>query len=342
MKKFFDVFPSLTLEGKAKDLFAQVEVERVASTKRRDFLRVYIVSGRLIEKEYIFKAEETIKKQLFPTFPMVIKLYEKYHLSAQYNPQKFMDAYRDSILLELREYSPVEYNVFKNADVTYPEENKLLLTIEDSVPARSKAEELVRILDKIYNERFGFCVDIGVGYKESKAGRRREEDELRIARQVAEISARAAGGSMGGYAEEEGQPGRYAQPGGYGQNGGYAESGVYNESGYAHAGAYREAGGYAQADAYGENGGYTRTGAYHENGGYAQIGAYRGNGGYAQTGAYRGNGGYIQADAYGETGSYGQTGAYGEGGGYGQTGACGETGVYAPDAALTAGSLNGR
>ncbi len=317
MKKFFDVFPSLTLEGKAKDLFAQVEVERVVSTKRRDFLRVYIVSGRLIEKEYIFKAEETIKKQLFPTFPMVIKLYEKYHLSAQYNPQKFMDAYRDSILLELREYSPVEYNVFKNADVTYPEENKLLLTIEDSVPARSKAEELVRILDKIYNERFGFCVDIGVGYKESKAGRRREEDELRIARQVAEISARAAGGSMGGYAEEEGQPGRYAQPEGYGQNGGYAESGVYNESSYAHAGAYREAGGYAQAGAYGENGGYTRTGAYHENGGYAQ------------TGAYRGNGGYIQADAYGETGSYGQTGAYGESGGYGQTGACGETGVYA-------------
>ena len=101
-----------------------------------------------------------------------------------------MGIYRNSILLELREYSPVEYNVFKNADLTYPTENKLLLTIEDSVPARSKAEELVRILDKIYNERFGFSVDVEVAYKESKTAKHREDDELKIARQVAEISAR--------------------------------------------------------------------------------------------------------------------------------------------------------
>lgn len=212
MKKFFDVFPSLTLDGKVKDLFAQVEVERISSTKRKDFLRIYIVSDRLIEKEYILKVEETIRKQLFPSFPMVIKIYEKYHLSSQYNPEKFMNVYRSSILLELREYSPVEYNVFKNADITYPEENRLLLTIEDSVPARSKSEELVRILDKIYNERFGFQVNIGVDYKESKAGKRREEDELKIARQVAEISARVTGASgMGKSADGEGTAGAYGE-----------------------------------------------------------------------------------------------------------------------------------
>lgn len=212
MKKFFDVFPSLILDGKVKDLFAQIEVERISSTKRRDFLRIYIVSGRLIEKEHIIKAEKTIKKQLFPSFPMVIKIYEKYRLSSQYNPEKFMNVYRNSILLELREYSPVEYNVFKNADITYPEENRLLLTIEDSVPARSKSEELVRILDKIYNERFGFQVDIGVDYKESKAGRHWEEDELKIARQVAEISARVTGASsMGKSADGEGTVGAYGE-----------------------------------------------------------------------------------------------------------------------------------
>ncbi len=186
-----------------RDLFAQVEVERISSTKKKDFLRVYILSERLIEKEHIRKAEETMKKQLFPGFPMVIKIYEKYHLSSQYNPEKFTDVYRNSILLELKEYSPVEYNVFKNADISYPEENRLLLTIEDSVPARSRAEELVRILDKIYNERFGFRVDIGVDYKESKAGKHREEDDLKIARQVAEISARALGRPVAG----EGQDG---------------------------------------------------------------------------------------------------------------------------------------
>ena len=221
MKKFFDVFPALTLDGKSRDLFEQVEVERISSTKRKDFLRVYIASGRLIEKEQILKTEEAIRKQLFPTFPVEIRIYEKYHLSSQYNPEKFMDVYRNSILLELKEYSPIEYNLFKNADISYPEENRLLLTIEDSVPARSRAEELVRILDKIYNERCGFRVDIGLAYKESRAGRHREEDELKIARQVEEISARAAGSRGYGGTEES-----FVTNGTNGENGTYGTNGI--------------------------------------------------------------------------------------------------------------------
>lgn len=197
MKKFFDVFPALELEQKLKDMLEPVEVERVSSTKRRDFLRIYIVSNRLIEKENILKTENAIKKQLFPGFQMVIKIYEKYHLSSQYNPEKLTEIYRDSILLELREYSPVEYNLFKNADIIFPSENEIKIIIEDSVPARSRSEELGRILDKIYNERCGFETQIEVQYKESKAGKHREEDEQKIAIQVAQITAKAAGDSDG-------------------------------------------------------------------------------------------------------------------------------------------------
>ncbi|NLL76518.1 MAG: PolC-type DNA polymerase III [Clostridiales bacterium] len=193
MKKFFEVFPTLQLDDKMQDLFEQVEIERISATRRKDFLRVYISSDRLIHKEDILKAEGAIKKQLFPSFQMTVKIYEKYHLSAQYNPEKFMKIYKDSIMLELKEYSPIEYNIFKNADISYPGENKILLTLEDSVPARSKSEELVRVLQKIYNERFEFQVDITVAYKEGKTGKRKEEDDLKIARQVADITARASG-----------------------------------------------------------------------------------------------------------------------------------------------------
>ncbi len=203
MKKFFEVFPSLQLEDKLQDLFGQVEVERISATKRKDFLRIYISSDRLIHKEYVMKAEESIKKQLFPSFSMTVKIYEKYHLSAQYNPEKFMHIYKDSILLELREYSPVEYNIFKNADIEYPSENKIRITIEDSVPARSKSEELLRILDKIYNERFEFQVDISVDYKEGKAGKYKEEDDLKIARQVADIASRVGGALLGEDVQKE-------------------------------------------------------------------------------------------------------------------------------------------
>ena len=42
--------------------------------------------------------------------------------SEQYNPEKLMDAYKDSILLELRGYSPIEYNLFKGAKIEFPRE----------------------------------------------------------------------------------------------------------------------------------------------------------------------------------------------------------------------------
>ncbi len=191
MKKFFDVFPFLQVDDKVRQFLEETEVERVSSTKKKDLLRIYMVSGRLIEKEYIWKAEKGIEKML-SSFQTKVKIYEKYHLSSQYNTEKLMNAYRNSILLELREYSPVEYNLFKNGDISYPEEDRIVLTVSDSVPARSRGEELGRILEKICNERCGFQTSVEIAYKEEKAEKNREEDELRIARQVAEISARAA------------------------------------------------------------------------------------------------------------------------------------------------------
>ena len=194
-KQFFDVFPALKLDKKNQDLFEQVLVEKVSATKRRDFIRVTIVSEYLISKEVIFKVEGEIKKQFFANHDVKVKLYEKFKLSEQYTPEKLMDAYKDSILLELREYSPIEYNLLKGADIVFEGEKKLLLTIEDTVLAKSKAAELMRILEKIFNERCGFSVECVTDYKEKKGGRYKEEDDIKIARQVAEITARAGVGA---------------------------------------------------------------------------------------------------------------------------------------------------
>ena len=199
-KRFFEVFPTLKLDTGLKDLFEQTTVEKVTATKRKDFLRVYISSERLIQKEDIYRVENEVKRQFFPNTSIVIKLYEHFSLSVQYNPEKLMDVYRESILLELREYSPVEYNLFKKADISF-EGNRLLLTVEDTVLGKGKAEELIRILEKIYNERCGMPVEVAVGYKERAEGRYKEEDEQRLAMQVAEISARA-GYAVSGKATE--------------------------------------------------------------------------------------------------------------------------------------------
>ena len=201
-KQFFEVFPTLKLDKKIHDLFEQVTVEKVSATKSRDFIRVTIGCDYLIPKETIYKVEAEIKKQFFSAHRVAVKLYERFHLSEQYTPEKLMNAYRDSILLELKNYSPIEYNLFKGADIAFPGEDQLELIVEDTILARSKAAELARILEKIFNIRCGFQVACQMEYKEKKAGKYKEEDDLKIARQVAEITARASGTSMSDVGEE--------------------------------------------------------------------------------------------------------------------------------------------
>ena len=202
-KQFFEVFPALKLDQKIQDLFEQVTVEKVSATKSRDYIRVTVSSSYLIPKEMVFKVEREIKKQLFAYQPVVVKLYERFKLSEQYTPEKLMDAYKESILLELKAYSPVEYHLFKGADIAFLGTEGLTLTVEDSTPARSKAPELGRIIEKIFNERCGFSVMCRMEYKEKKSSSREEEDLL-IARQVAEIAGRAALGGGGNSADAGG------------------------------------------------------------------------------------------------------------------------------------------
>ena len=196
-KQFFEVFPKLKLDQKNQDLFEQTEIEKVTTTKSRELIRVTFLSRHLIQKENVLKVENEIKKQFFQDYTVRVKLYERFQLSGQYTPEKLMELYRDSILLELKNYSPVEYNIFKGADISYPDEREIHLIIDDTVPARSRKDELIRILQKILNERCGFAVHITAAYKAKKTGKYKEEDELQIARQVAEITARVYGSKDG-------------------------------------------------------------------------------------------------------------------------------------------------
>ncbi|MBO5031736.1 MAG: PolC-type DNA polymerase III [Lachnospiraceae bacterium] len=189
-KKFFEAFPNLKLDGVLKDLFEQVAVERITATRRKDLLRIYIRSERLIEKENVYCVENEIKKQFFPRDHITIKIYEKFILSEQYNPEKLMDVYKDSILIELKECEHMLYTMFRQADIHFPEENRMELVLEDSVIAKSKEDELIGILDKVLNERCGFRVKFQTIYKEAKASKYKEEDEQRIRKIVQIISSR--------------------------------------------------------------------------------------------------------------------------------------------------------
>ena len=130
-KGFFEVFPTLKLNSKLHDLMEQTTVDRVSSTSKRDFLRIYLSSDKLIQKQQIWEVEETIKEQLFKTVNITIKIYEKFSLSAQFTPEILTDIYKESILDELKEYNHVLYTAYRNADISF-QGNQMIIDCRES------------------------------------------------------------------------------------------------------------------------------------------------------------------------------------------------------------------
>lgn len=190
-KKFFDVFTTLTVDKRLRMLLESTTVERVTNNRESDFLRVYISSDHLIQKDIIWQAEQQIKKQLFNNHNIVVKILERFHLSAQYNLKNLISEYRTSILAELEKYSHVLYSMFKNAGLNFQGESGLELLIKDTVLFRDKKEELLEILEKLLVDRCGVDAVLSVDYREMEEGVYQKEDELRIRRQVEEISQKA-------------------------------------------------------------------------------------------------------------------------------------------------------
>ena len=188
MKKvFLEVFPEAKFEGLIGDVFKEVEVERVSINKKRDLLRIYICSSRLIEKKYIFEAEQIIKKQLFPREKMKVKIMEKFSLSAQYTPKKLMMIYKESILSELKEYSRLEYQLFRTARIEYPNEDRFLFYFPKSPVYEGKTEELLRIMDKIFYDRCGLKATFEVNYETRSSEELEEYKEQKTALEVRSV-----------------------------------------------------------------------------------------------------------------------------------------------------------
>ncbi len=187
MKKFFDVFPTLSLPKEQKSIFDRVEIRRVSSNRERTLITVFITCDYLIQKDNIYFVEKEIERQCFKGVPISVKIMEKYCLSAQYTPKKLYSVYKDSIYTELRNTSNLEYNLLLKSECCFIDEQTLSLTMDDTVIARQKSEELRRVLEKIFVERCGFNTNICLNYRpidEKKLAVREKEKEEIIARQT--------------------------------------------------------------------------------------------------------------------------------------------------------------
>ena len=199
-KGFREVFPGVQVESGLAELLQGVQVQRVSLNKKKDLLRIYLLSPQWIHKRYIYQLEDLIKKQLFADVPMQVKIIERFRLSAQYTPENLLEVYRSSIQTELKRHSVFLFNIFYTAKISFPEPDTMRLELADSVVAREREEELVRILEKIFCERCGLDLkiypELAAPEGESKAlknSERKIEEEVRSVLARTRIGQRLTG-----------------------------------------------------------------------------------------------------------------------------------------------------
>ncbi len=179
MKKFNEVFPSLDYEGNLKSIFELSEVERVTAPPDMHVINIFIQIPRLIDKKTIRDMETLIKERLFPKKEVRICIHEKFLLSEQYNLTNLFNSYRDSIYYELKELNVLEYRLLYHSDIDFTEDS-MSFTVEDNEINRHLADELVRYLRKVLNDRCGLPYNVICVFKKTEKTKNEFTEEFAL------------------------------------------------------------------------------------------------------------------------------------------------------------------
>ena len=183
-KPFFDVFRTLQVDEQSYALLAQTVVTKVATTPRQDVLRVYITSKKLIAKNQLFQLAKQIQRQIFGYRKVQVHIFEKFLLSGQYTPEKLWSVYEENVLTELEVYSPYKRSIMKNAKLEFPDEHTVTVGISNRIYDKEAVDDLLRILDKVFNERCGFRVRVDVKYLEPKGHVSMEKSQAELKQRI--------------------------------------------------------------------------------------------------------------------------------------------------------------
>ncbi|MDY5102241.1 MAG: PolC-type DNA polymerase III [Agathobacter sp.] len=201
-KAFKDAFPTLQLDEELESLLDTTEVTKISANHDRSQIRVYLHATRLIFKNNIWKIEDAIRTQIFRNQDVTVKVIESFQLSEQYTPESLMDVYKDSILEELNAYSVLEYNLLRTAAMEFDQPHHMILTLDETIIAKTRTEEILEFLEKVICERCGMNLVIQPVYRQPEESKYRKNSEKQIAQEVQSILERTRFAIRG----DEGEP----------------------------------------------------------------------------------------------------------------------------------------
>ena len=193
MKQFFQVFQELTVSEHLRGMFLNTTISRITLKKDRSKLSIYLHSDHLLERSDIRELEEAIYKQLFIGKKIAICIRESFHLSSQYTAKVLYEFYEKSLLEELKERNILLYQMMKQGEMEWREDDRLSLILEEQILFRKEEKECIRVIQKIFEERCGVPIHFTIQFVPAK-----KKDEEEADRAIASLYS----SGNPGYSEE--------------------------------------------------------------------------------------------------------------------------------------------
>ena len=186
---FFDLFRELKMDDNMNTVLRNSVVNKVATNRNHNVMRIYMTSDTVIPKRRIWKLEDAIKKQYFAKDNMDVHIIEHFNLSDQYTPESLYNNYKDSILEEFSQYDVILFSLLKRGDFRF-RDRELIVVLENTVIAHECEMKLHDLLNRIFCERCGLTMSISFEYKDCVETRYRQDADQKIINEIAAIEER--------------------------------------------------------------------------------------------------------------------------------------------------------
>ncbi|MEG0386861.1 MAG: PolC-type DNA polymerase III N-terminal domain-containing protein, partial [Niameybacter sp.] len=183
IRSFFEVLPELKVDDKLHQLFKDIVVEKVVFDNATATLAIHMRSRQIIHFANIEKMQNASKDKLFPTTEQSILLNQQYLLSEQYTLKYLVDEYKSSLLYEIGSKSEM-FSALMRLSGWEVEGDTLTVTLDNSLFARRRSEEIKKQIHEIFINRFDMNVQIVFDFRACANNSFTQENETKLAREV--------------------------------------------------------------------------------------------------------------------------------------------------------------
>ncbi|MCT4545427.1 MAG: PolC-type DNA polymerase III [Vallitalea sp.] len=150
-KCFVDVFNDIYLNDNIAAYFNNAEVKKVVIDSRVKELQIYVVFKNIVHVRFIQQVEKLIKNNLCTNSDLDVKIISEFDVN--YDLDKLLLLYQESILYELKQFSPICFGILKKANINTDNSN-IIITLKNDVNSFLEDKKIDKKIENIINNRF--------------------------------------------------------------------------------------------------------------------------------------------------------------------------------------------